>query len=284
MLSELVYRDMGLRPSGDFDILVKTEDIPKVDNILRGLNYHGPSHIKDFGNIRINDYRNSLFYLNREENYAPVHIYWHPVNFTPYNKNIFRCINMDKIWKEARAIKLDGIALLTFSIYHQIIYLSMHALSHFFYPLILLCDINELLQSEVGRLDWDKLVYESSRFGLSKHVYYTLYFASELLQANIPSDIIDQLRPKKMSLFERRFITLVLERKPILDWAWLVYFGMNENLKDRLSFLTRVALPTRAELALIRQKDISQVNILDYIRRFNSGLNSVAKALLSRFI
>lgn len=280
MLAQMVYADMGLRSSGDIDILVRRDDLFKVDKVLRGLNYYTASGVRSPGEVHFNNYRNSFFYLHQDEKKIPVHIYWHIINLLPYNKNISSGIDMDKIWAEAEPIKLGDASLCTFSKYYQIIYLSMHAFSHSFYPLTLLSDINEFLRAEAEGLDWDKLVEEAYKSGLYKQVYYTLYLSKQILEAALPEDTLAKLKPKKISLFERRFIQSVLEGRPAVAEDWLVYLGMNETLIDRLSFLFLALFPSRAELALIRQKELSRINTLDYIRRFNSGLNRVIQAII----
>ncbi len=278
-LAESVYGDIGLRPMGDIDILVKKKDLEKVDSIFKNFGYHTPFDIRDFINLPFNRYRNSFLYSNLDTTPNYVHLYWHLINFFPYHSDVIQRINMDKIWEDSEEIKLGDAKLRTFSIYHQIIFLCMHALHHSPKSLIRLCDINELLQLEEGNLDWDKLVREAFDFGLHKHVYYVLYSIFKLLEADIPDNTLKMLRPEKMSFFERKFISSVLEWKPMFHGELLVYLGMNETLRERVLFLCRVLFPSRNELALIRQKSIAKVNFLDYLKRVNSGLDYAVKAL-----
>jgi hypothetical protein len=280
MLAGLVYADMGLRPGEDIDIVVKKVDVPKADNILRGLGYRVISGIKNLENVRCNNYRNSFLYFYRNGKKAPVHLHWHLINSIPYSDNILRSLDLDSIWQEVESIHLDGMLLSRLSFYHQVIYLSLHAFAHGFYPLILLCDINELLQSQAERLSWGRLVSQAFEFGLSKHLYYALFFCSQLLQTKIPSDVIQELCPKKLSFFEQRFISRVLERRYVFNCESLLLFYMNESFKGKLAFLIRALFPCRMELALAAHKDFTQVTILDYMRRVYFGLNNVAKALL----
>lgn len=274
------YRDLGLRSCGDLDILIKIEDIPKADAALRQLGYNNNFDIKKLSAVNFNNYRNSFFYLNHNKQKAPAHIYWHLINLVPYDKTT-SSLDMDTIWDEAQPIKIGDISLLTFSRCHQIIYLSMHALNHGFYPLILLCDLNEILRREGGQLDWDKLISQSYNFGLSKFVYHALYLCSGILRADVPSDVINRLRPKAISLFEKKFISRIQTGKPVFKEGWLASFGMNETLPGRISFLRRALFPSKTDLAFIRQKDVSSINILDYIRRAGCGLNSAVRALLT---
>lgn len=280
ILAEIVYGDIGLRPiRADIDILVKRGDLANLDAILKDNGYSTPY---DIGNLlRCHpDYCHNTVSYSKPYN-IPMHLHWHIINFTPYSSDIIQKIDMDRIWSNSEEMRIGDIESRTLSIHHQIIYLCMHALQHSYQPLILLCDINEFLRVEKERIDWNVLIEESFKFGLSRYVYYGLYVVSEILETDIPQSALVRLKPEKMSLFERRFIASVLEGRPVFAGEWLIYLGMNETLAHRISFLRKTLFPSKNELAFVRQKDISQVNVLDYIKRFESAVNYAAKALFN---
>lgn len=284
MLAELIYSDLGLRPCGDLDILIKREDIFKVDKVLRNLGYSTTFDSKNFEEIRFNNYRNSFFYFSKKETDRPLHIHWHLINTVPYNKKVCSDYNIQKIWADAEPIKLGSVSLKTFSVYHQIIYLSMHALSHSFYPLILLCDINEILRLHKKIINWDTLVEEAFQLGLSKHLFYSLYLVSRILFQEVPQEAMDKLKPKKISLFEKKFISSVLKGKHVFGADWLMFLGMNEILRDRIFFLGQVLLLPKVDLALVRGKNVSEINIFDYLKRANSGINHAFRSLVNLLV
>ena len=71
-----VYEDFGLRMLGDVDILVKPEDVPKIDKILSQLGYQS-DHKQDA--YYVTNYLNSLVY---GKNGSPLllHLHWHLIN------------------------------------------------------------------------------------------------------------------------------------------------------------------------------------------------------------
>jgi len=158
----------------------------------------------------------------------------------------------------------------------------MHALNHSYSPLILLCDINEILRLNKAVINWDVLVEEATAFGLAKQVYYGLYVCSEIFDSEIPLDSLNKLKPKKISIFEKKFISSVIKREPVTIGGTLVYFGMNESLQERVLFLFRALFPSKREMAVIRQKSFSEITILDYLRRVDSALCDVFRSLLKR--
>jgi hypothetical protein len=155
----------------------------------------------------------------------------------------------------------------------------MHALNHAFNPLVLLCDINEILRSEKDSIDWNRLIDEAFAFNLSKHVYYVLYLLSKMFNAQIPGRVMDLLKPEKMGLIEHTFLSSVLRGSPILTGEWLLLFGMNDTVRDRFLFLWRLIFPPRKELALIRKSDVSSIGVRDYFKRLRAGLSCVTKVM-----
>lgn len=85
---------------------------------------------------------------------------------------------MQRIWKYAKPVKLEGIDVLTLSYEHLLIYLCYHRFNHFF-KLILLIDIVEFLKNYKNNINWDFVVEEAKRFNLSLILYYVLSFISQ---------------------------------------------------------------------------------------------------------
>ena len=278
-LAEPVYKDIGLRPMRDVDILAGEEDIQRLDELFRNAGYIRPSYIiKDYPEISANPYRNSIMYKKPDGGVKFIHLFWHIINLFPYNMEVFRRIRMDKIWKEAQPLRLANAQTFTFSVCHQIIYLCMHAFTHSFANLILLCDINEILWIHKD-IDWQALVNEAVRFGMSKYLYYGLYVCKEILGSEVPDFILERIRPRKMSLFERRFIEAVLERESISHSDTLACLGMNESLFGRMRYLKGFLFPPKDVLPLIGQKNLGGPSIFDYLKRIRQGLGTFLRLL-----
>ncbi len=285
VLIELAYGDMGIRPMVDVDIFIKKHDLARIDAILKNNGYSTSFNVENFLKVDFSFYRDTFSYEHKTA--IPIDLHWHITNLLPYHSssNIIQKIDMDKIWNDSIKIKLGNTILRTLSIYHQIICLCLHAFKHSYKPLMLLRDINEFLRVEKEKIDWDILIEEAFKFGLSKYVYYGLYLTYQIFKTDIPQHAINKLKPKRMSLFEKKYINSILQGRPIFRDSYsvfLVYFGMNETLTDRFLFLRNVVFPTQKYSSLIRQKDVSCLNIREYIRRVNISLNRIAKFLFNR--
>lgn len=282
-LADLVYNDIGMRSMADIDILVKRTDLSGLDSVLKAYGYQSPVGINDLPCAPFNAQRNSLLYVSGRAGAVSFHVYWHIVNFLPYKKNIAFKINMDSIWQDSCVVSLGQSRARIFSTQHNIIYLCLHAMQHSYKPLLLLCDINELVRSDKEKINWDILTQEAIAFCLNKYVYYGLYLVSEILGAQIPQKVLDDLRPEKISIFEKRFIFSVLNREAVFAGGELTYFGMNEGAIDRAKFVINLLFPSKNEMAVIKQKRINEVNYSDYLIRLFSGIVYGFKALRKLF-
>ena len=285
ILAELIYNDLGLRPMRDWDILLRPEDFHKADCILeKNFNYLKRFKLNCSSAISINHYRNSILYNNICSYPKHIHLYWHLINLLPYNDAILTKINMDKIWQNSTIVNLGDIKVRVFSLEHHLIYLCLHALNHGYKPLLLLCDINEIIKKNIDRIDWEILIGEAFDFGLSKQVYYGLYLVSEVLRADIPLGALIRLRPKKQSIFERRFFSSLIKGKSAIkdpNTAFLLNFFFNETLKERIQFTFSALFPARKDLLLIRQAKQRNPSFFVHTKRIKAGLTSTGKCLYS---
>lgn len=285
ILGEMAYQDIGLRKSSDIDILIHKEDAVSADKLLRKLGYTANYRIQGAQDIRYNRYRNSLLYLHQDKTAIPVHLYWHWINLVPADPSLMQTIDMPEVWSRAVKVTLPSITVSTFSLPHQLMYLSLHGLSHGFASLLLLCDINELIPrapDSIGgigappvtadvtgcasagcsilrpALDWEALVRESRRFGLGKHLYYALFFCRELLDTPVPAQTLNALKPGKISYLEKRFIASVLSGTISPTEEFFMYLGMNETIPKKLSFLSNALFPGKGGARIDQAKGFAR--------------------------
>ena len=133
------------------------------------------------------------------------------------------------------------------------------------------CGSIKFININKTRINWDKLAEESAVLGLSKHLYYGLYFVRHIFEADIPEYVIERLRPSKVSLLEKKFVASVVSGRADEFQVEFALLGMNKSIRDRIYFSLRLLFPSRTELAFIKQKDVSEVGCGDYLRRLFSA-------------
>jgi hypothetical protein len=190
-LANTVYSDMGLRPIGDIDLLVKKEDLPHAEKTMTELGYHF------HGDMPPEWYRENhqhITYIHREKN-IPVEIHWHIANKSHPSRirNLGTNI-IERWWEEAKTIEFSGRKALILCPDDLIIHLSLHFLKHRFISqngsfsskgaLIQLCDIFQTLKYYRDEIDWVRLKGKAEKYGIDSPIFTTLFIVKEIIGGN----------------------------------------------------------------------------------------------------
>ncbi len=263
-LAENIYKNIAFRPIGDIDILVRKDDLSEVDKILKSSGFLATTNHRDALSIAPPSPVNSLVYLKKTPG-AVVHLHWHLINTTWPLDSLVNKIDMERIWSCARATRIGGIEALTLAPEHLLIYLSQHSLTHSFDRLILLADILETLRHYKERLDYELVVGEAERFNLSPVLFYSLSFASNLLNFEIPE--LERLKPAGFSLSDRIF-SLFMRKGVRHYWlSYLIYLSMEKGFFSKLSFMGRTLFPSPYVMGHNFALPLSNINAFHYYRR-----------------
>lgn len=166
VLAETVYRDIGLRPMGDIDIMVRFDR--KNENHVRIIINADTPPFDIHENLRGKDSFN-------------------------------RTINTQKLWENAEPIKLAKVNTLKLCPEHQLLHLIVHG--NYFKGFIWLCDIAEFVRHYKGSMDWKKAISEAKQYGYKNLLFFQLYSARELLDAPVPDDVLYGLQPNWIKRF-----------------------------------------------------------------------------------
>jgi hypothetical protein len=184
-LSEAVYKDIGLRPMSDIDLLVHREDAEKCQKLL-----------KENGFVDEN-IAPSNFIKNTEKHLAPlvkdgvsveIHVKLH-------NEQYGYSINTDDFWKNSRLIQLHGVIVRTLSPNDLLQHLCIHFDSHNNVSDIQLRwygDLVNVLEFFCNEIDW-KLFEESCKLrNCAKNIFKSLLLLKKYFEAVIPDDVIER--------------------------------------------------------------------------------------------
>ena len=266
-LSEHIYHNIALRPVRDLDLLIRKKDLARADKALTGLGFiacpQARSFISDPGSSSIN----SLMY-QRSGGEQVIHLHWHLINSTWPLELFVRAIDMDRIWYNARACTIGTCRFLTLAPHHLLIYLSVHALCHYFNKLILLVDIREVMDAYQESLDWDLLIAEADGFLCLPAVYYALYLTSRLLKKSVSrlEDIASILK-KSGSGF---VLQPTSESMRSYGFCYKAFFLMQDSITCKTGFIYRTLFPSRYVMAHNFNISSSEVNFVHYAKRIAS--------------
>ncbi len=141
-LAELVYPGFGIRGMSDADLLVKKDDMHRVDAALSALGYVArDSSVKRALDNPVG-YLASLDYRKNDGSLPNLHVHWHPVNTSVPAYMFAGQIDPDRLWEMAIPATVANAKSDILCPEHQVIYLCEHALriNHSFDRLILMYD------------------------------------------------------------------------------------------------------------------------------------------------
>jgi len=107
------------------------------------------------------------------------------------------------------------------------------------------CDILYALDALKDRINWELLIEESRRFNLDRFVFFALTIVSSYSHICIPEGFLDRLTPPRLTLGERLFVALQMNRKRIRGSSFFLYMAMNKLIRDKILFLFRTMFPPR---------------------------------------
>ena len=282
-LVEHNYPSLGMRGMSDIDILIRKDDLLKIDQCLALTGYTPRDSTVTKAMNSPSGYLASLDYRKDSLSSVNLHIHWHLVNTSIPATMFAGHVDMERIWEKSVPAEIADTEARILSPEHTIIYLCEHAMrvGHSFNRLILVCDIFQFLKKRV--IAWDLVMEESRRFNLSRFVYYSLSIVNYYTGLPILSEITTKMKPPTQTPGEKLFLHLQLRNHRIRGSSYLLYLAMNKGLLEKCKFLYRTFFPPSQILAQKLYVNLSDSKRPDYPFRFREVFSHFLKLLLVFF-
>ena len=209
-LAPQVYPDPALRQCGDIDLLVRKDDLPSVERILLELGYTVGTEEHQAEQLGRHHYHLSYW---RDGGRLKLEVHWdllpHPNPFS---------LSLDELWARARCLSIGRAETLALSPEDSLLHLCLHASFPPYFllgahvPLRVLCDIAEIIRCYP--ITWQHLVANGRRYQVAGHLYGVLCVAEQLLQVDVPDEVLEALRPPA---FDPRWAEAL--EASILNWG-----------------------------------------------------------------
>lgn len=176
------YPDAFLRYFRDIDIIVSPENLKTAENILYDLGFSFTGE-KDYW-----DKRGEWPFTDR---LTTVELHWdaYPANCP----EIFQATNF---WENPAIIDLDGLAINGLSVNHLLLSSCLHfSWDHRLDRLVRLVDIRQIVKVDNHEIDWDWIVDFTLKNSQRLAAGQALRFAKELVGADIPDAVLQELKP-----------------------------------------------------------------------------------------
>jgi hypothetical protein len=212
-LAEVIYKEIGLRPMSDIDILVKKEDTEESIKTLldTGYAFHEIVKTKYISKFYHNKHLPPLVSGNIS---IELHIEAQ-AEVSGYN------VNINDYWKNAISSGQSDTRSLALSPNDLLQYLCLHLDNHFYsgkIQLYLFCDIAEVLKYYRNDFNWEMFYKSCDEYNCTKNVYRHLILAHKYFDAPLPEDLLNQINFYSDQQTEKLFIYYLKgEKKKISD-------------------------------------------------------------------
>ncbi len=281
-LAGTVYKNIGLRPILDIDLLVRKEDLDRVEKAMLGLGCEPLD-----GNRVVGPDTHDFPYLLPQTNIR-VEMHWSFI----YERYPFT-IDLDGLWARAQSITAKDVPLLVLAPEDLLLHLCLHTAKHWHeLRLNLLCDINEVVQ-HYETMDWVAVAARARQWGITHAVYLVLRLARELLQTNVPQELLATLKPEN---FDERYLNLAREQflitpretqgEQIASAHVVVQLWGEKSLRYKLSIIFQRLFPPRQTISFYYPVPVNSpriyfyylVRFKDLIARYGQEIWDLARA------
>jgi len=181
-LTELVYKNYGIRPMSDMDILVPLQSAQHAVNILKGAGFvveseHLLEHNLEFGRS---------------------------IAFTDDAVNSLGNVQNNDFWDDLIPVEVSGVETHSLSHTDNLLHAIVHGIRKNPEPPIRwIADSMMIIHSNRIQIDWQRLLTYASKFRVYLQVRQALLYMRDHFQAEIPSDVINQMEAYEPSYVER---------------------------------------------------------------------------------
>ncbi|HEX4803163.1 MAG TPA: nucleotidyltransferase family protein, partial [Myxococcaceae bacterium] len=134
-------------------------------------------------------------------------------------------IDAHRLLKRAVEDSLEGHRVRYLRPEDELVYLATHATQHLYKGVAWLYDL-KLFIRRYPALDWQSVISAARESGMQAPVYFALRTAQHALGADVPSSVLERLRPASWQVLLGRFVfsegNLVDRSFAELRYAWMV--------------------------------------------------------------
>jgi hypothetical protein len=261
-LAEGVYDNIGLRVMGDIDLMVKKEDLERVDELLLAFGCNP----KDYSRVVTQDNHHFGYRLPSG---LTLEIHWSIIN-----ANLPFRIDVEGLWSRAQPITLVQTRALALAPEDLLVHLCLHTVIHTYeIRLRMVCDINEVVRRYGTQLNWQDISQRARQWGAVRAVYVILRYAQDLLGVPVPAGWLASLRPEN---FTERYLDQIKEQilieqsgvKGSLQRA--TYFSHlsqlwgPKGLRSKLGLIHNILWPPRETIARLYPVPVNSWRIYIY--------------------
>lgn len=232
----LHYRNLGLRPMDDLDLLVPTHQATAAEDLLRKLGWTSnlpPPHLAaDFAS-----FWHAAHFKDRAGRAIDLH--WHVLH------RVFETGSDDEFWAGRVPVRIGDVVTTALNPTDQLLHACQHGAEYNDVPpLRWIADAVFILRTS-PELDWNRFLAQAQRHHLVLPLRETLRYLRETLAPAIPLTVLQELQSQPTSKTEQRTfqsLTSRPDKQGSLLLAWYLSHTAIKLLRDANGWRTLKAL------------------------------------------
>lgn len=193
----LYYQDLGLRSLGDVDVLIRPHNVANAIDTLSELGWKKMGRPPRVLTEIYLDTRRAINFSS--DRIAKLDLHWHVMDET------CRPNGDDWFWSGAIRTTVRGVETLAMNPTDQLLHVCAHEARWTPIPLPRwIVDVMMILRTSAGDVDWDRLVSHARRLGLVIPVREALKQVVDVVDAPIPSSVLNSLHCLPLSKEDER--------------------------------------------------------------------------------
>lgn len=183
-LAERLYADVSPRPMGDIDLLVRKEDLHRVQAMFRNLGFTEMDRRPGFASAFSYTFK---FFVERSF-MVIVEPHW-TIAYPPFTDRL----DMEAVWSRCVPTRVVGEQTLSLGREDLLIHLCLHLIHRDGPPFLWLYELDRYIRQESDAMRWDLVLSLSHEAGVERIVGPALGEAVTKLGAPVPADVLDAL-------------------------------------------------------------------------------------------
>lgn len=185
VLAQMLYGDIALRQYVDLDLLIKKEDIEKIESLLISEGYIAALELTPVQKEVWKKTRHDLGFKHHEKS-IKLEVHWalldddYPVS-----------ISLSDVWKYPEKVRISDQNLNTFSSEELFSYLCVHGSKHLWERLAWIKDIDVFIRTK--EIAWESLIKKAESSRLEMMIELGLSLSSLLFKTPLPQEIETRL-------------------------------------------------------------------------------------------
>jgi len=196
ILTLIYYKNYGLRPMQDFDILVCTDQAPAAVDALQKFGWNPKPEPLKISSDEFFSVRHAYHFENVSGDELDLH--WHLLY-----QSMEKCAD-DDFWNGAISSEFGDVPIFVLNPADQLLHICVHGtIWDPMPPLRWVADAMMILKTSLSEIDWDRLLVQTQKHQLALPINETLNYLHKLLDAPIPVTVLENLQRLPVSNQER---------------------------------------------------------------------------------